>query len=312
MPELKKLFWNTEPTYVQLLRDKSTQIVISPFIQQAALEQIIVEHQHPNLKIITRWNPQDICSGVSDLEIYPYLRDLRIPLYIHSRIHLKLIITDHDAFHMSSNITGRGLGLSETNNVEVGCFVPLGHHDWIKIYELLNDSIRVSDAIYETAKQYKADHKLPRPALPELKIETQNSGFSILDLPATPSPQVLANYYFAKDKEALEYRNACIHDLLRYKIRPDLTEEEFYTSLKPAFCTHPFIEAFVAHLREVQSASFGRVKEWLQRTCSDQPTPYRWELTANTQHLYAWTAYFFDEISWDRPNHSMILRWTAV
>jgi len=309
MDQTFKLYWNSDKTFKKVLEDQNTQIFISPFIQRHALEKLLTQSRNQSLKIITRWNPLDICSGVSDIDIYPYLRDLQIPLYLHSDIHLKLLITETSAFHMSSNITSRGLGLSTKNNIEVGCFVILEHQDWINIYKLLNESVRVTNTIYETAKQYRDINNIKKNNLPELKLEDETQGFSILNLPATPSPEFLAKYYFSKDKDILEHSNACIHDLLCYQIPSGLDEIEFDAILRESFQKQPFIAAFVAYLKNIESARFGQVKIWLHEKCSDQPTPYRWELTTNTQYLYTWLEYFFDEITWNRPNHSMVIRW---
>ena len=309
MGDTSRLYWNTGDTFKKVLADQSSRVFISPFIQKHALETLLAQSQNTNLKIITRWNPQDICSGVSDIEIYPYLQNQHIPLYIHSEIHLKLLITETTTFHMSSNITARGLGLSAKNNVEVGCFVALEHQDWINVYKLLDESVRVTDAIYETAKQYRDINSIAPKSLPELKLEDETRGFSILDLPATPSPELLAKYYFSEDKEILEHRNASIHDLLCYQIPSGLDKTAFDMTLRQAFQKQPFIKAFLEYLKGIRSARFGQVKAWLHNTCTDQPTPYRWELTTNTQYLYTWLDYFFDEITWDRPNHSMVIRW---
>ncbi len=309
MSNTSRLYWNSDEAFRKVLADQTAQIFISPFIQRYALESLLAQSQNTNLKIITRWNPHDICSGVSDIDIYPYLRDLRIPLYLHSDIHLKLLITETSAFHMSSNITSRGLGLASKINIEVGCFVTFAHQDWVNVYKLLDESMRVTDTIYETAIQYRDANSVPQKSLPELKLEDETRGFSILDLPATPSPELLAKYYSSKDKAALEYCNAGIHDLLCYQIPSGLDENAFDANLRKAFRTQSFIAAFVTYLKQIESARFGQVKAWLHETCSDQPTPYRWKLTTNTQYLYTWLDYFFDEITWDRPNHSMVIRW---
>ena len=39
------------------------------------------------------------------------------------------------------------------------------------------------------------------------------------------------------------------------------------------------------------------------------PSPYRWEIKANTRILYDWLEYFFMEIRWDRPRHSQVIYW---
>ena len=310
MSNTSRLYWNSDRAFRNVLDDQTTQIFISPFIQRHALETLLAQSRNTNLKIITRWNPQDICSGVSDIDIYPYLCEQHLPLYIHPDIHLKLLITETAAFLMSSNITNRGLGLSNKSNVEVGCFVTLAHPDWINIYKLLDESVRVTDTIYEMAIQYRDANSVAPRSLPELKLEDEIRGFSILDLPATESPTTLREYYFHIQTNVGQHSNACIHDLLNFQIRPNLNEDEFIENLRHAFRAKPFITSFVQYLRNRSSLSFGQVKQWLQQTCADQPTPYRWELTENTQYLYIWLDYFFEEISWDRPNYSMVIKWS--
>lgn len=267
--------------------------------------------------MITRWSARDILARVSDLSIYPYLKKRRVPLYVHSSIHLKLFVFDTAvAFHTSGNITQRGLGTSPRANVEIGCLVELQRRDWEHIYGILQRSVRVDDAVCERAIEYLRANEQESSVAPLLRLEPmQDKEFSVLSLPASEHPEQLysvcldATNGVDTEQAQGDVAAACAHDLILYHVPEGLDRQAFFDTLKQHFRSHPFVLAIVRFIREHKSARFGLVNEWLQRECSDKPTPYRWELKRNTRILYTWLEYFFDEISWDRPNYSMVLRW---
>jgi hypothetical protein len=52
------------------------------------------------------------------------------------------------------------------------------------------------------------------------------------------------------------------------------------------------------------------VNDWIYQHCSDVPLPYKWEMKRNTNFLYNWLSYFYDEITWDIPgSHSQVIYW---
>jgi len=289
------------------------RVLIAPFIQSAALLNLIEDCGPSNSQsIITRWNAADIATGVSDIEIYPMLKDKGIALYIHQSIHLKLFIFESNwAFVTSSNITGKGLGISGQGNVEVGCRAELGSEDWRSIYDLLGASVRVDDEIYQKAKDYRdANAKKPK-ALPELHLTSeQNQPFSILSLPAIESPSELHELYASIKPIPAEIMTSYYHDMTLYKVPLGLDKDKFYVHLGNIFIGQPFIKAIASLIKEAKSAPFGLVNKWLQANCSDKPTPYRWELKPATRRLYNWMDFFFDEIKWDVPGqHSQVIFW---
>ncbi len=72
------------------------------------------------------------------------------------------------------------------------------------------------------------------------------------------------------------------------------------------FFKHPFIVKFVASLNK--SKSFGRVKEWIQRNCTNVPVPNRRELTANVRTLFDWLIELDpDSFVVERPRHAEVL-----
>jgi len=309
-----QLIWSPIYTFLQeqIQQKGQLRLLIAPFARLDALKTLVeMCDDISHLKLIVRWSGKDIISGITDLDIYPYLKEKRIPLYFNPSIHLKLYVFDNAcAFHSSGNVTQKGLGLVTKSNVEIGCMVRLNPDDWRHIYDVLQESSRVDDIMYEKAVEYLQDNDEAPHSIPHLDLQpSQDKQFSILSLPASPNPENLHAYYASGHVEGEDMVPAYIHDLILYDIHHNLSRDVFFEELKEKFTTHPFVQAIVNLIRSEKSARFGLVKEWLQNHCSDKPTPYRWELTKNTQCLYSWLEYFFDEITWDRPNYSMILRW---
>lgn len=311
------LVWTPTYKYVaeKIKEKKKLQFIIAPFIKREALQKLIEPCEDTSqLQVIVRWDTADIVNQVSDLEIYEDLKEQGIPLYRNSSIHLKMLVFDKNwAFHTSGNITKKGLGLVENPNIEVGAQIRLADNDWIEIQKLLKHSIRIDEAIYQKFIQYKEDnYKKPDP-LPQFKIELDSTKeFSKLSLPAVQSPSKLYEIYQSpeKSKDEEDLYAAFVHDLVLYDVPMGITRDDFFQLLGTNFKTHSFVQEIVSHIKEKGSARFGQVNGWITELCSDKPTPYRWELKSNTNKLYDWLAYFFEEIHWDVPgNHSQVIYW---
>ena len=89
----------------------SLMLAIVPFVTVEALERLLAEGRASSeLRVVARWRPEDIRSGVSDLAIYPALANRGIPLYVNPDIHLKIYVFESNtAFCGSANLTARGL-----------------------------------------------------------------------------------------------------------------------------------------------------------------------------------------------------------
>lgn len=197
--------------------------------------------------------------------------------------------------------------------ISIGCQVEINFSDWREIYEILNESTCVDDAVHEIVCKYRDENVLKSLPLPPLAIPKEaDKRFSRLSLPSSPNPESLFRFYQTlngADRADTEVA-AFMHDLALYQIPEGLEREEFFKTLGERFTTHAFIRAIVQLIRDEGSARFGLVNEWLTTNCSDKPTPYRWEMKSATRCLYGWLDFFYAEISWDVPgSHSMVIRW---
>jgi hypothetical protein len=314
------LVWTPTYDYVaQKIREKKRlELVIAPYIKREALKQLLDECEDvSNLKVIVRWNPQDIIVGVSDIEIYEDLKAKSIPLYRHSSIHLKMLVFNQNwAFHTSGNITQSGLGLRANPNIEVGAQIQLEPKDWIEIYKLLEHANLIDDALYEKACEYKEANKSKPDPLPPLDLEPdEDKAFSRFSLPAIRSPEKLYEIYqnpgsFKDDDELF---SAFVHDISLYNVAAGLGKEQFFEQLGMGFKAHPFTESVAGFVKGKESARFGEMNAWITSQCSDNPTPYRWEIKQTSNKLYDWLDYFFEEITWDVPGaRSQVIYWKKI
>jgi hypothetical protein len=311
------LVWTPTYEYVatKIQEKKKLRFIIAPFIKREALQKLIEPCEDTSqLQVIVRWDTADIVNQVSDLEIYEDLKEQGIPLYRNSSIHLKMLVFDKNwAFHTSGNITKKGLGLVTNPNIEVGAQIRLEDKDWIEIQKLLKNSIRIDEAIYQKFVKYKEENYKKQDPLPQLKIELDSTKeFSKLSLPAVQSPSKLYEMYQSpeKFKDEEDLYAAFVHDLDLYDVPTGITQDEFFQKLGENFKAHLFVQKIVNLIKKEESARFGQVNAWITDLCSDKPTPYGWELKSNTNKLYEWLDYFFEEIHWDVPGrHSQVICW---
>lgn len=310
------LIWGPvyRPLQAHMLGGDRLLLLISPFISLDALKILLQYTQaHSDIKVVTRWRPEDLLSGVSDIAIYPYLRERRIPLYIHHDIHLKLyIFTSNNAFSTSGNLTLRGFGYSERSNIEVGGFVQLTQEDWSRIYVLIKNSKQVDDDMYQRCKRYiETCPKIVMPAVPPPDLYGTAKSYTLSTLPAMETPDKLAEFYFNQNRpgwSAEEIRRAT-HDIVTFAIPLGLGKPDFDQQLSDSFRITPFVLEFVQLLKTEKSLRFGAVNDWIYRMCEDVPLPYRWDIKENTRIFYNWLEHFFTEIVWDRPNYSQVIYW---
>jgi hypothetical protein len=293
--------------------DERLSAVIAPFMKVTALEHLLELPNDDEIYVITRWLPEEIIRGVSDIGIYPLLKKRGIPLYIHSAIHLKIFLFDSDrAFCSSANITSMGLGLRDPGNLEAGALATLKFDDFLHLKLLRDESRLVTDEIYETYLKCVEGIELDLPKIPEVDLPNiSDQKFLLSMLPATESPEKLWDLYSTLGIAPLgnDERHRVVHDLCTYKLPTGLSRNVLDQRLGKGFRDNPFIREIVELIKQKGSIRFGGVNDFIHRTCRDVPLPYRWEIKSTTAHLYNWLAYYYTEITWDRPNYSQVIYW---
>ena len=211
---------------------KNRIILVAPFIKLHTLENLIREKSESvtDFICVTRWLPEDIASGVCDIEIFDQLVACEGVLYVHPNLHAKIYSNESQFLIGSANLTDRALGWHSPSNVEL--LVTLspdfpGLDEWINT--LLESSVRATeelrDRILLNANQLKISHSFHFP--PE--VEEPNDQSVGVWIPTCTIPDELWLIYQGAGAESFvsSAYEAAIHDLSVLAIPQGLNEALF-------------------------------------------------------------------------------------
>jgi hypothetical protein len=299
---------NLKDELISYLSNKKSITILSPYIKEKTLREILSSPGLHCEQIIVRWEPKDLAMGASDIEVYSLCKENNIALYINNRIHLKLFTNNFsDAFLGSANISERAISNNENNyNYEICSYVDsINRDDRLYLHRIINESIFVTDEIFNTIKSQIPDIS------PEIKDKsfklpsTSNevSDFLITKLPMIDNPILLWELYSGKSViKSQEQENCYCHDIILYQISDNIRDENsFYKKLTTSFFAQPFIKSFLKEIDlserttrhgEVRDGlQFGAVRKWFSYNTTTVPSPRPFELTRNVKILYAWIEY---------------------
>jgi hypothetical protein len=213
-------------------------------------------------------------------------------------------------FFGSSNISSKGLNIpsNQNYNYELNSIVEnLLIDDRLYFSRILNESILVTDDIYNQIKsQLPLKKKEPPPPTDFfLKISIPDKNFLISSLPMTFNVKTLLRICETRETINEVELNCAMHDLALYDLELGLQASALKAKLTENFFAHPFIVSFLENVNASREIYFGAAKDWIQKNCTDVPTPRKWEITENIQILYRWIVDLSDgKYAIDRPNYS--------
>ena len=312
---MSSLIWNPVIETINSMVAEGNSITgcISAFSKGEAINVLRDAFDREHCYVLTRWRVPELSSGVSGIDVYPILDKLGIPLYISFRLHSKLYrFTDGRAICGSCNATSSGLGLNQHQNIETASIVQsLDIDDEIAIKKLTDNSLRVTDAIYE---EFKSKVEAFPPIDPfqtnELEIYRRHIGskqFLLSDLPASKTPEALMELLQEKENIA-QLSPQAIADCIKFDINPNSHSSSMKRIIASTFCDSPFVKNIVAEIRKNSSMSFGAMTSFVHDHCRDVPLPFRSDVKDRVNTLYNWLSCFFDDISWNVPGaHSQVI-----
>lgn len=309
---LFKSGFNLEQKAINFIKESDNITLFSAYIK---LNQLKSLNKNKNIsEIVVRWDVQDLCIGVSDIELYEYCKQNNITLYRNTRIHLKAIWNNKDTvFFGSANITGRGIGEKGKYNYELNSLADnLTIKDKVYFKGIINSSELVDDKLYGQLLSLKEQFDLKKIEYPKLDtVEEHLDEFLLSELPMSNSPSYLLNGIFDlvdltnKDKECL------VHDLSLYKIDLNLDRKAVEEQLKNNFNIHPFILSIKKAIKNTENNSmrYGGVVQWIQNNTTTVPTPRSWEMKKDKiiNILYEWICFFDNQFYWNTPKHTQVI-----
>lgn len=312
MDKLHKSGYNLEKGAIDFILNNESITLFSAYIKLDELKRINVKN---NIKqIIVRWEIEDLCKGVSDIELYQYCLDHGITLYRNTRLHMKAFWNNKDAIILgSANITGRGLGEKNEYNYELNGFIEsIGIYDIVYLNKVIADSEYVSSELYNQLNEIVKNTTLPTINFPEIPTKKKDIDYYLLSqLPMSLSPDDFYEIAINNKDYDLNDRNCAAHDIALYEIDPFQEYNKFKLELKDKFNSHPFIIALKENIKKQASKSmrYGGVVDWIKDNTTTVPTPRSWELKQEqfVNILYTWICDFDEQFIWDTPNHSQVI-----
>jgi hypothetical protein len=296
---------------------KAVVYIIAPYIQCYALKCILEHTCSKSVVVVSTWRTEDILKGSSELELYPFLKSRSGFLYLHRRLHAKVLSRDlRDAVISSANITVRGVGLAEPPNEECAvCVTPMTYQDQLWLWRLIRESMLVQPDYYEAfCKHVDEQSKRQQVATPwEFNDDpfAVRNDFLLSSLPMSADPgelfQTLAEMRVRPIDAVDPILVACaLHDVALYDLDLTGSGTEATDQLRSKFFVHPFIRAIDEFLADRRY--FGEIKEWVQANCTDVPTPRRRDLTEHVRVLFDWfVSLGRGRYAVERPNYSECL-----
>lgn len=147
--------------------------IAAPFIKSQALERALAAiSSSVSVTCIARWRPEDIASGVCDIEIFDLIaKRSNSTLLIHPHLHAKFFAADASCLVGSANLSQTALGWRTPSNIELLVELDTSDHGIEKWWdELLAHSIKATIEIRDALEQEAT--KLRNSGLPIPRTET--------------------------------------------------------------------------------------------------------------------------------------------
>lgn len=108
------MMWGTELSNLCAEANKEV-LLAAPFIKVSVLEKLMNKiSPDVSLRCITRWFPEEIVAGVSDLEVWSLIQQRsNSSLWLRPDLHAKYYRADQRCLVGSANLTGKALGWSD-------------------------------------------------------------------------------------------------------------------------------------------------------------------------------------------------------
>lgn len=303
---LHKSGYNLEEGAIYFISNNETITLFSAYIKLEELKRINVKN---NIKqIIVRWEIEDLCKGISDIDLYNYCIENSIALYRNTRLHMKAIWNNQGSILFgSANVTGKGLGETNNYNYELnGIKDSISIVDIIYLNQVIATSEYVSLDLYNQLNEIVKNTILPVLTFPEIPTVKKDIDYFLLSqLPMSKSPNDLYEVAInSEDFNSNEQRFAA-HDIALFDIDAFQEYSLFKIELKEKFNMHPFIIALKEHIKSQSSQSlrYGSVVDWIKNNTTTVPTPRSWELKQDqiVNILYTWICEFDEKYTWDIP-----------
>ena len=254
---------------------------------------------NPNVekKLVVRFRPDDILSGASDLELYPYCKQHGWNLYFRLDLHAKTYIFDNVRCIVgSANATGSGLNIRGTGNYEISTACLLEPTDIKALERLLLGAVEMSDEIYDrmNAALFNQTSNTSNVSWPNSITELFVPDYSLLfveDFPPCPHPNDLS----VDNLAFLNLSASATAEMIHCAFENSKSVRWLYSLIK----SQPSQEIY-----------FGAITAALHDVLLNEPKPYRRAVKELLSNLLNWIVDLdVLELQVDRPGYSQRVRY---
>ncbi len=278
-------------------------VFIAPFIKHRTLSKLIsAVPVSAGVTVYTRWRPEEVAMGVSDLEIFDLLASRpQASLRLTNSLHAKYYRFDSITVIGSANLTEMALGWARNSNLEILTQIEIPQSDWMEFEEFLFNHSLIPDAQFRNDVKSASDHLVekwhPPVDLPELVTEPDpNYGehtpnYTAGWLPATRHPELLFDAYAGhQDQLTSAAKEQTTFDLSFLDFPYGVDTDSFSRLVLLRLRQVPLVLIIEEELRQVGSLRFGAtrdlVRDYIESNNIEQ------DPSSLTQILLRWMTYF--------------------
>lgn len=273
----------------------SSAVLISPFIKLSAFLRVTegIEDALP-LTVVTRWRPEEVAAGVSDLEVADACgRRPGTRLLLLNNLHSKYFRADSTVFIGSANLTNAGLGWSAWPNEEI-IYRTLVTPEWMALESrVLATAIPASHEV-RRATELAARTISQMPASPREDAQPIGEPFpqGRTWIPSCRAPASLLRAYRGGFHSVTRASYATgTADLFALGIPPGLEDQDFLERLRLALRMTLFYQRMSEF--SADSPRFGELKRRFAAALSSSEDPL--VVSDELQTSVRWLVHFFPD-----------------
>jgi len=295
--------------------------IISAYLKHNAIAKLMDGLDKTNrVKILVRWQPNDLLSGASDIESYELAREHGWFFYARQDLHAKAYCFGSASIFVGSpNLTNRGFSLiSDKGNAEIMVKVESTAENVNVLSSLFDSAVLINDRIFFDVKSYLEAHS--KTTLTSAEISTWPITIAEASLSPKNCSKLLVSECFMSNGSWMLNANLVsedvtpniAHDLSLLSIPPELLPMEHNDIEILEFFKRTKIFRWIEYSlyqQENREMYFGNACALLHDALLDDPRPYRSEVKYLLANLFAWIRLFPKcGLLVDRPNHSERIR----
>lgn len=278
---------------VRFLREATSEVIlVAPFIGATGFSQL-VNAVPPGAKarVVTRWRPQDVLSGVSDLRALEICRTRGIPLFLRDDLHAKLYVVDNRCLVGSANITETALGWRTPSNLEL--LVPVSRCGVVEEFleGLFQKAVLAGDLQRDRLQMLLDDVGQQEYGAAVTGDGGNPSEISTNWIPTIKTPEDLYALYSGDEhrvlRTAIEVTRA---ELRRFGVPSGLREAGFRSWIGAILAQTPIIERTISHIEDRRDMDEGTFRELLSSVGADTD---EYPIRDRMRVLQRWLEYFF-------------------